>query len=306
MKSRLCFSLTGAGLLALVTGTTAGAQQRDREYRDDYSTDDSQNYSRSDNERSGSSNQRFSESRANREGTPRQSDRQQRSDHDRQESSERQSGDQGRAFRSASQMIERFDKNGDGALQRGELPENLRTSFARLDRNSDKKLSSTEIRQHARRMARRVIPLEVVYIWVSDADQGQLSLNELQDAYQTLQSIDRDGNGKLSSQELRQRREQNADRWTQTVMKRIDDNDNGQISLQEARDTFLANRFDRVDKNRDDRISRNELRQCLMARSGSQSQQDQDRQQDQDSQSRSETSQARRDGSQREPDGQQR
>jgi Ca2+-binding EF-hand superfamily protein len=294
MKSRLLFSLTGACLWALVTGSVADAQQRGRDYRDDYSSQDSRNYSRRDSdERSAANDQRSSDSRTGEDQSSRQSDRQRQADRQRQESTQQQS----RSFRSASQTIERFDENGDGALQRGELPDNLRTSFSRLDRNSDRKISSTELRQHARRMARRVIPLEVVYIWVNDADQGQLSLNELQDAYQTLQAIDRDGNGRLSSQELRQRREQNAERWTQTVINRIDDDDNGQISWQEARDTFLSNRFDSVDKNRDDRISRSELRQCLMARSGSQSKQDQD------GQSRSDTSQARRTDSQREYDG---
>ncbi len=97
-------------------------------------------------------------------------------------------------------FIDDFDENGDGELEKSELPPRMRAQFASLDRDGNKQISRRELSQHGRTARQRgpVAPLEFVYIWVTDADQGHLSLHELQRAYDTLQKIDKDGNGELA------------------------------------------------------------------------------------------------------------
>jgi Ca2+-binding EF-hand superfamily protein len=174
---------------------------------------------------------------------------------------------------SARHFIEDFDEHGDGALTRDELPRRIRDQVRRLDRNGDGRLTAEELRHHGNRAAarRRAGPDEVVYIWVTDADSGHLSLNDLQQAYASLQEIDDNGNGDISREELGQRRQELFVRWAGRVTERLDDSGDGRISSREAQDTFLETHFDRLDNNRDGAISQRELSQCIasgMHRSG--------------------------------------
>jgi Ca2+-binding EF-hand superfamily protein len=169
------------------------------------------------------------------------------------------SGDQAQHF------IDDFDENDDGQLQRKELPPRMRDRFSSLDRDGDNRLSRQELFRHgqaARSQRNPVAPLEFVYIWVTDADQGHLSLNELQRAYDTLQKIDQDGNGELARSELQACREANLSKWARMVTTRLDENDDDTISEQEAQGTFLTGRFDELDTNGDSRIDKQELKQC--------------------------------------------
>ncbi len=165
--------------------------------------------------------------------------------------------------KSAQHMINQYDENEDGVLERSELPRDKRSSFSKLDRDGNGKLTANELKQHAQNMKRRVVPVEMIYIWVSDANRGGLSLNDLQDAYDTLQDIDDNGDGQISRDELQQRRQEITSKWARTLLKRLDDNDDGQVSEDEAQGTSLARQFDQIDQNGNNEISRQELRKYL-------------------------------------------
>jgi Ca2+-binding EF-hand superfamily protein len=163
--------------------------------------------------------------------------------------------------RATQQFIEQHDENGDGRISRSELPEGMREQFEQLDRNGDSRLSQSELAQHAARMTARLVPLEVTYIWFTDANRGHIDLNDLQQAYKLLQQIDENSDGELAQNELRERREQVVSQWIDSLLERCDENSNDTISQQEARGTLLGQQFDQFDRNSDGQLSRRELRQ---------------------------------------------
>jgi Ca2+-binding EF-hand superfamily protein len=163
----------------------------------------------------------------------------------------------------ARRMIERYDENDDGMLQRGELPQDMRSSFSQLDRDESGDLSASELREHGRRMQRSIVPVEVVCVWVSDVDQNRLSINDLQSAYDTLQDLDENNDGQISRNELQQRRQQIASRWAKQVVNRLDQDDDGMVDEDEAQDSFLSRNFGRLDGNEDGSISRQELQRSV-------------------------------------------
>jgi Ca2+-binding EF-hand superfamily protein len=172
------------------------------------------------------------------------------------------------------QYIDRFDSDGNGALDREEASRWLRRRFDRLDRNGDNWVTANEL-ERGRRLGsvrapdqrqtsqRQSSPVEVVYIWVADLDRGTLSLNDLQSAYQTLQEIDGDGNGEITRSELQERRGEMLDRWAQRVLDRHDNNGDDRISRGEASGSQLEQMFGRLDGNGDDFVSNRELRRSL-------------------------------------------
>ena len=163
----------------------------------------------------------------------------------------------------ARRMVERYDNNDDGVLQKSELPQTMRGSFSRLDRDENGELSASELREHAKQMQRSIVPVEVVCVWVSDVDQGRLSMDDLQTAYDTLLEIDDNNDGKISQRELQQRRQELASKWAKQVINRLDENDDGLVDQDEAEESFIAGNFDRIDINEDGEISRNELQRNL-------------------------------------------
>jgi Ca2+-binding EF-hand superfamily protein len=177
-----------------------------------------------------------------------------------QQTSQRQSNQQ---RSDARRTIERYDENDDGMLQRVELPQDMRSSFSRLDRDKSGDLSASELREHGRRMQRSIVPVEVVCVWVSDVDQNPLSIKDLQSAYDTLQDLDENSDGQISRNELQQRRHQIASRWAKQVVNRLDQDDDGMVNEDEAQDSFLARQFDQVDNDSDGSISRQELQRSV-------------------------------------------
>lgn len=113
-----------------------------------------------------------------------------------------------------------FDKNGDGQLQRDEVPERMRGLFDRGDSNHDGVLTQDEIRkmaetEHASRprdpeqdpvfrkrmtaALMRVVPL----LAALDADHnGEMSQAEIQNASAVLKSLDKNGDGRLTDDEV--------------------------------------------------------------------------------------------------------
>jgi Ca2+-binding EF-hand superfamily protein len=193
---------------------------------------------------------------------------------DEQQSKQQTSQTQSKRQRSdVRKMIERHDENGDGVLQRSELPQDMRSGFSRLDRDKNGELSANELRDHAGRMQRSIVPVEVVCVWVSDVDQGRLTINDLQTAYDTLMDLDENNDGQISRQELQQQRQQIASRWAKQVINRLDQDDDGLVDQEEAQDSFLARNFDRIDNNEDGSVSRQELQRSIASK-----QQDEQRQ----------------------------
>lgn len=193
----------------------------------------------------------------------------QESDRQDRDNYEQQGQGPGRSdgVRDPQQFIQDHDDDGDGQLDRQELPRRMRDQFERLDRNRDGSLTKEELSQHAGRVSQRqqALPLEVVYIWISDADRGHLSLNELQRAYDTLQKIDGDGNGELSQSELRTRQTQIASRWAKMIADRLDENDDGRVNKSEAEGTFSGTEFTKLDRNGNGGLSVDELQHCILS-----------------------------------------
>lgn len=180
--------------------------------------------------------------------------------------SRRISGDQANSGKWGMRgFMRRHDENEDGHLSRDEFPERLQSGFDALDRNDDGEVSQAELQAHAERMAsHRHTPVSVTYIWVMDTDQGRASLQELQQAYDVLQKVDQDEDGNITRNELRQRQRETASQWVDHCFRKLDDNDDGEISNSEAKGSALAQRFERLDKNDDDVLTRNELQAAAM------------------------------------------
>jgi Ca2+-binding EF-hand superfamily protein len=170
-----------------------------------------------------------------------------------------------RSQEGARQFIKRHDQNNDGYLSRSEMPQRMRSDFDRLDANHDGELSRSEIERHASRAARRAgsSPVEVAYIWVLDADQGNVDLQDLQQAYDLLRKIDKNGDGKVSRSELRERREHVASAWCDQCFKRMDKNHDGELSKQEAKDSTFEDDFDKIDRNSDDMLTKSEIHRFI-------------------------------------------
>jgi Ca2+-binding EF-hand superfamily protein len=171
---------------------------------------------------------------------------------------------QQRSQEGARQFIRRHDQNNDGYLSHSEMPQRMRSDFNRLDANNDGELSRSEIERHASR-ARRTgsTPVEVAYIWVLDADQGKVDLQDLQQAYDLLRKIDKNGDGKVSRSELREQREQVASNWCDQCFKRMDMNHDGELSKQEAKDSTFEDDINQIDRNSDDMLTKSEIHRFI-------------------------------------------
>jgi Ca2+-binding EF-hand superfamily protein len=177
--------------------------------------------------------------------------------------------DSGRLRPTAQQYVERFDEDGNGAIDRPEASRWLSQRFDRLDRNGDDSVTSSELergRRRSRGMAsdqRRTLPVEVVYIWVADLDRGELNLDDIQSAYETLRQVDANDDGQITRSELNEQRQEMLGRWAQSMINRADSNDDNRISRQEASGTAIGHSFARIDRNGDNQVTRQELRQSM-------------------------------------------
>jgi Ca2+-binding EF-hand superfamily protein len=155
------------------------------------------------------------------------------------------------------ELLKRFDKNGDGALSKEELPPLLARNFEKADRDSNGKLDREEI----------AVMLKVVRANLGQLGPPGMDIERFVDGL--LQQQDANKDGKISRAEAKGRLAEAFDR--------IDTNKDGYLDRAELR--VLAQRvmasggpggfaeakgpgpdFDALDKNADGRLSREELR----------------------------------------------
>lgn len=169
----------------------------------------------------------------------------------------------------ARAFIRRHDSDEDGKLSRRELPLRMRSDFDQLDINHDGSVTQEEVQKHASMAMRSArgrmssSPVEVTYVWILDADRGEVELQELQNAYDALRKIDKNNDGKVTRDELRQRREQVASQWCDKCFDRLDRNQDGELSKSETEGTSFGEEFSQADRNNDQMLTKSEIHRFL-------------------------------------------
>lgn len=162
-----------------------------------------------------------------------------------------------------------MDKNKDGVLTKDEVPERMLPMFDRGDTNHDGKLTADEVRAMATQSAdpqgrpagRNNAPVNLrtdPIMNAIDADHdGIFSASEIANASVALKTLDKDGDGMLSVEELkvrpqtaRERAAHNLDEW--------DGDRDGFVEKSEWPDRVTVT-FESVDTNHDGKIDLDEL-----------------------------------------------
>lgn len=156
-----------------------------------------------------------------------------------------------------------YDKNGDGYLQRDELPPEYRPAFDRLDANKDGKISPAELSQGIAFLHPRRRPSDMVYMLIEMSDFDDDSHREVQRAYDILRSLDKNRDGKIDTDELKAGREHIVNNRVTFLFKQLDADKDGKISRTEAKGRIREN-FQEIDGNRDGFIERDELLKAIM------------------------------------------
>lgn len=151
-----------------------------------------------------------------------------------------------------------FDKNGDGFLQRDELPLAYRPVFERLDANKDGKISREELTQGIAFLHPRRRPSDTIYMLIEMSDFDDDCQHEVQRAYEILRRLDKNKDGKIDAAELKAGREHIANNRVDFLFTELDANKDGRISREEAKGSIRAN-FKEIDRNGDGFIDREEL-----------------------------------------------
>src|SRR5262249_46267278 len=150
------------------------------------------------------------------------------------------------------------DKNGDGFLQRDEVPAYLRDRFDELDTNKDGKLSREELEKGVAYLQPRRRTSDFLFILIETSDCDADCSGEIQRVYDALRKLDKNKDGKMDGEELKAARQEMLEERVDNIIKELDANKDGRISRDEARGPIKRN-FDKIDTNKDGFIDRGEL-----------------------------------------------
>ncbi|HMG03372.1 MAG TPA: EF-hand domain-containing protein [Edaphobacter sp.] len=164
------------------------------------------------------------------------------------------------------QRLMSLDRNGDGVLSKNEIPERMQGLFARIDTNNDGKITPDEIRSSAKtqsgpngraQRSGEATRMDPVLNAIDTDHDGILSPVEIAAAPVSLKSLDKDGDGELSSAELRPRQMTPTDR-AKHMLDEWDTNKDGKITKPEAPDR-MQEQFETIDTNHDGVLTEDEL-----------------------------------------------
>jgi Ca2+-binding EF-hand superfamily protein len=192
---------------------------------------------------------------------------------------------------SPKEVFGRMDKDGNGKLEKDEIPERMKENLARVDSNSDGIVDLAEFEKVAQFFGGRrpdgapegrpgqggPVPGGPV-LRALDADgNGEISASEIADAAKALAKLDRNGDGKLTRDEIGPppgapggrpdgaRPAAGGGAFAEEFLKRIqaaDANGDKKISKEEAPDR-LKDQFDRLDANKDGQLDAEELKEMI-------------------------------------------
>jgi len=157
-----------------------------------------------------------------------------------------------------AEFIKEHDRDGDGSLSQEELPARFRHAFAKLDANKDGKISQDELTKGLVHLYPRRRPSDFVRTLVEMSDCDECCAEELALIFSYLRKLDRDGDGKISAEELKASREALVNERAKSIMEELDVDKDGKISQKEARGSLRAH-FKELDSNGDGFISHDEL-----------------------------------------------
>lgn len=198
---------------------------------------------------------------------------------------------------SAKDYFARLDRDGNGKLEKDEIPERMKENLGRLDTNSDGAVDLAEFEKVAQALGGRrpegapagaperrpegappAGPAGPI-LRALDADgDGEISASEIEGAAKALAKLDRNGDGKLTRDEIgpppgrpdgrpaeAARPAAGGGGFAEQLMARLkeaDKNGDGKISKDEAPDRIKEN-FDRADTNSDGQLDSTELKAML-------------------------------------------
>jgi Ca2+-binding EF-hand superfamily protein len=159
------------------------------------------------------------------------------------------------------------DKNGDGKLSKEEAPGPLKEHFDKVDANKDGFADAGELRKAIQVVMRQAI-LKNLGEQLKKADKngdGKLSLDEVPEQFRpAFDRIDTNSDGFVDKKEVGQALAKIGEAVLTTVQKfkEADKNGDGKLSKQEAPEPLKAN-FDKVDANQDGFVDGQEVMRAL-------------------------------------------